>query len=158
MHEQKRKQPFFLGDRSSFHKDASKQCWICENKFSETEVKDLDHCHYSGGFLGWAHPQCNRARQNSNFIPVFRHNIQNYDLHHICPSLQKCEPTTTINVIPATDEKYIAMILECKLIKWRGLTRRSYLFTRIYASLNLTNSSTDLLKSWWSPCQSQSLV
>ena len=91
IHEQKRKHPFFRGDRWSLHKDASKQCWICENEFSETEEKDLDNCHYSGGFLGWAHPQCDRARRNSNFIPVIGHNIQNYDLHHICLSLQKCE-------------------------------------------------------------------
>ena len=39
IHEQKRKHPFFRGDRSSLHKDASKQCWICENEFSETDEK-----------------------------------------------------------------------------------------------------------------------
>ena len=39
IHEQKRKHPFFRGDRSSLHKDASKRCCICENEFSETEEK-----------------------------------------------------------------------------------------------------------------------
>ena len=36
------------------------------------------------------------------------HNIQNYDLH-ICLALQSCEPTTTVTVIPSTDEKNISM-------------------------------------------------
>ena len=148
IHEQKRKHPFFRGDRSSLHKDASKQCWICENEFSETEEKDLDHCHYSGGFLCWAHPQCNRARWNSNFIPVIGHNIPSYDLHHICLSLQKCEPTTTINVIPATDEKYIAMMLGVQVDKVERADKKVvpvYEYLRFVGSYKLFNGSLEKL-------------
>ena len=148
IHEQKRKHPFFRGDRSSLHKDASKQCWICENEFSETDEKDLDHCQNSGGFLGWAHPQCNRARRNSNFIPVIGHNIQNYDLHHICLSLQKCEPTTTINVIPATDEKYIAMMLGVQVDRVERADKKVvpvYEYLRFVDSYKLFNGSLEKL-------------
>ena len=148
IHEQKRKHPFFRGDRSSLHKDASKQCWICEKEFSETDEKDLDHCHYSGGFLGWAHPQCNRARRNSNFIPVIGHNIQNYDLHHICLSLQKCEQTTTINVIPATDEKYIAMMLGVQVDRVERADKKIvpvYEYLRFVDSYKLFNGSLEKL-------------
>ena len=90
-----------------------KQCCllICKNDFDEIDEKDFDHCQYSGELLGWARPQCNRLRRTSKFIHVIGHNIQNYDLHHICLALQECEPSTTISVIPATDEKYISMQL-----------------------------------------------
>ena len=29
--------------------------WICQEHFSESEEKCLDHCHSSGKFLGWTH-------------------------------------------------------------------------------------------------------
>ena len=146
IHEQKRKHPFFRGDRSSLHKDASKQCWICENEFSETEEKDLDHCHYSGGFLGWAHPPCKRARRNSNFFAVMRHSIQIYDLHHICFSLQKCELTATINVTPATDKKYIAMKLGVQVDKVERADKKVvsvYEYLRFVDSHKLFNGSLE---------------
>ena len=111
LHEQKRKYPFYGGDRSTLEKSETKKYWTCESEFLENEEKDLDHCHYTGNFLEWAHPQCNRARRKSNFIPVIGHYIQNYELHHFRLSLQECEPTTTIKVIPSTDEKHITMVL-----------------------------------------------
>ena len=116
---QKRKYPIFKGDRRSLDKSQATQCWICEKPFSEVEDPensvDWDHCHYNGKFLGWAHEKCNRARKNINFIPVVGHNIQNYDLHHICLALHNFEPTTAISVIPATVEKYISNTLVCSL-------------------------------------------
>ena len=102
---------FFRGDRSQYSKIAASECWMCNEPFEDNDEQssiDLDHCHYSGQFLGWAHYKCNRARKNVNFTPVVGHNMQNYDLHHICLALQSCEPTTTVNVIPSTDEKYIS--------------------------------------------------
>ena len=81
IHKQKRKYPFFKGDRRSLDKSQATQCWICEKPFSEVEDQensiDLDHCHYSGKFLGWTQEKCNRARRNINFIPVVGHDIQN---------------------------------------------------------------------------------
>ena len=42
IHEQKRKYPFYRGDRSTLQK----------NEPLENEEKDLDHCHFTGNFLG----------------------------------------------------------------------------------------------------------
>ncbi len=39
------------------------------------------------------------------------HNLQNYDLHHVIRALNHCEPTTTVNVIPQSDEKFISLSL-----------------------------------------------
>ena len=51
----------------------------------------------------------NRARRYVNFTPLVGHNIQNCDLYHICLALNNCDSTTTLKVIPSTDEKYISM-------------------------------------------------
>ena len=108
IYQQKRKHPFFKGDWRNLGKSIATHCWICEKLFSEAEYPentiDLDHCHYSGKFLGWAHEKWNRLRRNINFTPVVGHKIQKYDWHHICLALNNREPTTTISVIPSTDE------------------------------------------------------
>ena len=39
--------------------------------------KVIDHCHYSGKFLNFAHPDCNINRKTTNFIPVIAHNSSN---------------------------------------------------------------------------------
>ena len=36
-------------------KSKAKSCWICEEDFDDCDVKVLDHCHFKGIFLGWAH-------------------------------------------------------------------------------------------------------
>ena len=112
IYKRKRAFPFFRGDGSHCSKSAASECWICSEPFDDNNEQlsiDLDHCHYSGQFLGWYHEKCNQAQRNVNFTPVVGHNIQKYDLHHICSALQSCEPTTTVSIIPSTDEKYISM-------------------------------------------------
>ena len=69
----------------------------------------MDHCHHRGDFLGFAREKCNWIRRTTNFTPVVGHNIANYDLHQVCLALRENEPSTTIIVIPSTDEKSISM-------------------------------------------------
>ena len=108
IHKQKNKHPFYRVNRNLLNKNQATQCWICENDFDVEDDPEstiyLDHCHFSGNFRVWAHEKCNRARRYVNFIPVVGHNNQNYDLHQIYLALNKCEPTTTVQVIPSTDE------------------------------------------------------
>ncbi|MEO1764425.1 MAG: DNA polymerase, partial [Cyanobacteria bacterium J06629_18] len=40
--------------------------------------------------------------------PVIAHNMAGYDIHHICATINKCNPKNTFSVIPTTDEKYIS--------------------------------------------------
>ena len=114
IHKQKRKYLFFKEDRRSLDKSQATQCWICEKPLSEVKDPensvDLDPCMYSGKFIGWAQKKCNRPRRNINFITFVGHNTRNHDLHHICLALINSEPTTTVRVIPVTDEKYISLI------------------------------------------------
>ena len=86
------------------------RCYICENDINDEAELVLDHCHYDGHFLGWAHQLCStRLRTTCNFTPMIGHNIKKYDIHHICLALVECEPETKFEVIHSTDENYISL-------------------------------------------------
>ena len=133
-------------------KNSATHCWICEepieSELDPEESIDLDLCHLSGQFLGWAHQKCNRARRYVNFTPVVGHNIQNYDLHQICLALNDCESTTTIKVILSTDEKYISMtfgVLIDTITTQEGRTQKIYEYLRFIDSYKMMNSSLEKL-------------
>ena len=151
IHKQKSKYHFHRGNGNLLNKSRAKQCWICGNDFDVEDdpesTIDSDHYHFSGIFFGWAHEKCNRARRYVNFIPVVRHNIQNYDFHHICLTINECKPTSTIHVIPATDE-YISMafgVLIETITTDEGKTKKIYEFLRFIDSYKMTNSSLEKL-------------
>ena len=63
--------------------DQASLCWICETELN-TSAKDpmvLDHCHFTGNFLRWAHAQCNLKCKTLNFTPV-------------CPQFGKLRPSS----------------------------------------------------------------
>ena len=72
------------------------------------------------------------------------HNIQNYDLHHICPALNNCESTTTTKVIPSTDEKHKSMtfgVLIDTITTQEERTQKVYEYLRFIGSYKMMNSS-----------------
>ena len=76
------------------------------------------------------------------------HNIQNYDRHHICLALQSCEPTSTVSVIPSTDEKYISMnfgvLVETISLDDENVIKK-YENQRFIDSFKMMNSLVDIL-------------
>ena len=104
---QKRKVPIFNGVAPS--KKAYNCCWICNNEFVNDAEKVLDHCHFTGIFIGYAHNECNLKRRTINFTPIVAHNMMDYDMHHIVKALHSASQDTKINVIPTNDEKFIAL-------------------------------------------------
>ena len=83
----------------------STTCHFCNKELGDDRVRD--HCHLTGKYRGAAHNACNI---NYNFkhikIPVFFHNLKNYDSHLIISSANefKCKK---INVIAQNSEKFI---------------------------------------------------
>ena len=104
---QKRKYPIFIGKPPSkiFHTC----CWICNVPFETDDEKVLDHCHFRGQFLGYAHNECNLKRRTLDYTPVIAHNMMNYDLHHIVKTLHSATANVKIEVIPTNDKKFIAL-------------------------------------------------
>ena len=68
--------------------------------------KVADHDHLTGEFRGIAHNNCNLQLQGSNMIPVFFHNLKNYDSHIIVSAKMKYGTDRRIEAIAQTSEKY----------------------------------------------------
>ena len=122
IHNRKQQHKIFTGQLDQT-KSEVKACWICGLDFNAQDIKVLDHCHYSGEFLGWAHNTCNLKRRSLNFTPVVAHNLSNYDLHHICQAIQYCSSNSKLQVIPQTDEKYVCLIIRVKVGEYKNKKR-----------------------------------
>jgi len=53
-------------------------CWICQEKFDQSEKKVRDHCHFTGKYRGAAHNKCNLQFKKPKFTPVIFHNLAGY--------------------------------------------------------------------------------
>jgi len=69
-------------------------------------VKVRDHDHLTGKFRQTLCSKCNLELQQPKFVPVFFHNLSNYDSHFIITELGY--DTHAINVIPNSEEKFIS--------------------------------------------------
>ena len=68
------------------------KCFICGGGFSNTKDKKKvrDHCHFTGLYRGCAHNRCNLDYCFKHFkIPIFFHNLKNYDAHLVISHLDK---------------------------------------------------------------------
>ena len=95
-------------------------CHICKEPFCEQDLdciekgqiskkgpKVRDHCHFTGVYRGAAHEKCNLALRKVKDIPVFFHNLTNYDSHFIFQNLTKVEGIKEPQVIAKSMEKFI---------------------------------------------------
>ena len=145
----KQRRPTFTGQAPISKEDVS-DCWICGEKLTD-DVKNptvLDHCHFTGEFLGWAHNKCNLSRRKTNFTPVFAHNLSNYDLHHVILALQNADPRSIISVVPNTEEKLISLqlgVLVASKPDQKGILRNQYEYIRLLDSFRFMNTSLENL-------------
>ena len=74
------------------HQDA-KVCYICRRATLKKPSKIInyrkvrDYCYYTGKYRDAAHSICNLKFNVHNEIPVFFHNVSNYDYHFIMKEL-----------------------------------------------------------------------
>ena len=111
-------------DEDKFKK--AEECYICNKKYTNEDIRVRDHCHITGKFRGSAHQECNlelRVNPEQLKIPVIFHNLRGYDSHFIMQEIgaivknhtyknKKGEDTQmNINAIPNNMEKYMAFML-----------------------------------------------
>ena len=111
-------------DEEEFQK--AKECHICEQKYTNKDIRVRDHCHITGKYRGSAHQECNlklRANPEEMKIPVIFHNLRGYDSHFIMQEIGAIvkkyayknkkgeEKQMNINAIPNNMEKYMAFML-----------------------------------------------
>ena len=131
-------------------KDEATVCWICETELntSSNDPTVLDHCHFTGKFLRWAHAHCNLNRKTLNFTPLFAHNLANYDLHHAVLALQNLNEKNTILVVPSTNEKFISWQFGVHMKTTqnkKGVWTSQYEYVRLLDSFKFMNASLDKL-------------
>ena len=77
-------------------------------KEAEKCKKVCDHCHFTGRYRGCAHSICNPNYCSKRFkIPVFFHNMKNYDGHLIIQNAEKLSNKKKIDVIAQNSDKFI---------------------------------------------------
>ena len=111
-------------DEDKFQK--ANECYICNKKYTNEDIRVRDHCHITSKYRGSAHQECNlklRVNPEEVKIPVIFHNLRGYDSHFIMQEIgaivkeyeytnkkgQKCQ--MNINAIPNNMEKYMAFML-----------------------------------------------
>jgi len=112
-------------DEKKFKK--ADECYICNKKYTNEDIKVRDHCHITGKYRGSAHQECNlklRVNPEEVKIPVIFHNLlRGYDSHFLMQEIgaivnkytytnkqgKKCQ--MNINAIPNNMEKYMAFML-----------------------------------------------
>jgi hypothetical protein len=79
---------------------------MCEEPFNNDSEKVVDHDHLTGKFRSAAHNEYNLKYQNPRFIPIFFHNLSNYDTRLFIKHFGEDE--SEIKLIPNTEENYIS--------------------------------------------------
>ena len=107
------------------------KCHICDQQYTDKDIRVRDHCHITGKFRGSAHQDCNlklRIKPATIKIPVLFHNLRGYDSHFIMQQIGEIakkhsyknkrgeECHMNINCIPNNMEKYMAFMLGNNLV------------------------------------------
>ena len=88
-----------------------KKCYLCDKYLPKKRSdRHLDHCHYTGKILGYAHPKCNMQRRVVKKLHVIIHNLRGYDSHLIIKELCRIEDNLSkVRLIPKNMEQYISI-------------------------------------------------
>ena len=102
-------------------------CSICGKKFQPDDEKVRDHCHFTGKYRGAAHVKCNLDFSFKFFkIPIFFHNLKNYDAHLIIAKANELNielnQNKRIDVIAQNSEKFITFHLALVSLKTVSLS------------------------------------
>lgn len=132
----------------------STTCWICEKPLGSDRV--ADHDHFTGEFRGAAHNDCNVNYQIPKRIPIFFHNLKNYDGHIIIDTINRTTFKDNLKIIPTTMEKYIGWFVDDLAF----LDSFAFLSASLNTlSQNLTDDEkTEFLKQEWPTEELQDLM
>ena len=120
--EEKLKQiePLIMNDDTERQFQNATNCYVCKRPFSEKLIKVRDHDHLGingdtespnySNFRGAACQRCNLNLQHPPFIPVYFHNLRNFDLHLLMGGAGKYKDKK-LTCIPNNMEKYISFSL-----------------------------------------------
>ncbi|KAE9543171.1 hypothetical protein AGLY_003082 [Aphis glycines] len=79
----KTNKPIVFTDEQRQSHNACTACNLCKTTFTYDNHKVADHCHLSGKYRQALCNTCNLKLQAPKFVPIFFHNLSNYDAHLI---------------------------------------------------------------------------
>ena len=91
----------------------STKCWVCDNYYIDSYVKERDHWHITGKFSS-TQRDCNINVKLNHKIPVVFYNLKNFYSHLTMQELVKFN--LKINAILNGLEKYVSFSINNKLI------------------------------------------
>lgn len=97
--------------------DLAATCYLCNNMFTEDNIKVRDHNHLTGVYRGPARNGCNINYKLPHFIPVVLHNLSGYDSHFIVP--ERRTDDGAMDVLAATTDRFICFSKKFGKIKLR---------------------------------------
>ena len=121
-------------------------CHVCERMFKKEKEITKDFDYYTGEYLGACHYSCKSKRPD--FIPIFFHNLSNYDSHLFITKLASKVNGEKVEVIPTNEQKYISFTKFSQVDKYNdkeGKEKNIYFKLRFVDSLKFMNSSLDSL-------------
>ena len=106
-------------------------CTHCEEPLLREEFRDAvrDHDHITGKYRGAAHSACNlklKINPKTITIPVFCHNLKNYDAYLIMREIGKVQGERELKCIPNNMEKNITFSWE--KLRFLGQLSASFCF------------------------------
>ncbi|XP_071055512.1 uncharacterized protein [Onthophagus taurus] len=131
-----------------FVHELSSVCHICDKPINKEE-KVCDHDHLTGLYRGPAHSVCNINYKLPMFIPVFFHNLSNYDAHMFVKSIALNKEE--VEVIAQNKEKYISFfkkIVVGETTDNKGKKRKVFMKIRFVDSFRFMASSLEKLVSY----------
>ena len=123
--------PLEMTEENEINFQKATKCHICDQQYTDKDIRVKDHCHITGEFRGSAHQDCNlklRIKPTKIKIPVLFHNLRGYDSHFIMQQIGEIakkhvyknnrgeECHMNINCIPNNMEKYMAFMLGNHLV------------------------------------------
>ena len=89
-----------------------KICPDCKKTFVGDKKKVIHHNHITGEYISSICSDCNLNYKLKKFIPIYCHNLKNYDSHFLIVALSKYgyqnNDDDIISAIPNNEEKYIS--------------------------------------------------
>ncbi|CAG9840781.1 unnamed protein product [Diabrotica balteata] len=124
--------------------ESATECYLCGKPFNPFNHKVRDHHHLTSKYLGPAHNSCNINYKLSNTVPVFFHNMSNYDCHLFVKELSTTGEQ--VSVIAQTKEKYITISKKI-LVEESKKGPHKYITLRFVDSFRFLTKSLDILST-----------
>ena len=105
-------------EEETLHKNKN-ICDECKCEFNKKNKKCIHHDHITGKYISTLCNKCNLKFQYKMFLPVYVHNLKNYDGHFIVNAMSKYgyqeNNNNIISAIPNNEERYISFSKKVKV-------------------------------------------